>query len=434
MPSTLYPTPVKMNDDVWQIDLLEQNIPYRTGAYVIVDERPTLVETGAANSHEVLIAGLDTIGLSPKDLAYVIVTHVHLDHAGGAGQMMSAAPQAKLVVHPRGARHMADPSKLWAGAQAVYGDRTEDLFGAVQPVPEENILIRDHESTLNIGKRTLTFFDSPGHAKHHFTILDPVSNALYAGDAAGILYPTEFTGYGYDFIMPTTSPVDFDPAAVHNTMDMLRKLPFEWVYHTHFGKSAKDEAIKHTERLADAFATLIADVYQEGVELQTVIAALRQLVENDLRAQGRTPEKIEALDIDIVLDSMGLLYYEEKPERTCRSKISALLHAVGRMYACALSKCVHPACFYFDDLDCASVDNGEDAVSPMDGWDMGVRSVPRRSNDEGMEYSFGDAPLRFCLAAVGAPPKHQQCFSRCPVCFTSLDKPTACPFSPRPSL
>lgn len=314
------PTPVKMHDDVWQIDLLEQNTPYRTGAYVILDERPTLIETGSANSHDTLVAGLHAIGLTPADLAYVIVTHVHLDHAGGAGQMMALAPSAKLVVHPRGARHMADPSKLWLGATQVYKDQTAALFGSVVPVPESQILVKDHQSTLNIGRRLLTFFDSPGHAKHHFTILDPITDALFAGDAVGIRYPRAFTGYDFEFIMPSSSPVDFDPVAVRQTMTMLRDIPFSWVYHAHFGKSPREEAMFHTERLADAFAQLIGDVYRPGISTEEVIQALRGLIESDLNKHGLTPKSLEVLDIDVVLDSLGLMYYEEKRQGEQRDR------------------------------------------------------------------------------------------------------------------
>ncbi|GMA58633.1 hypothetical protein GCM10025858_31360 [Alicyclobacillus sacchari] len=129
---TSFPTPTQIAPDVWLIDLLEQGQPFRTGAYVICDTYPILIETGAANSHAALLAGLNAIGLRPTDLAYVAVTHVHLDHAGGAGQFMAKAPQAKLLVHPRGARHMADPSRLFQGASDVYGKRILELFGPVQ--------------------------------------------------------------------------------------------------------------------------------------------------------------------------------------------------------------------------------------------------------------------------------------------------------------
>lgn len=307
------PLPIDMGHDVSLIDLMEQGVPCRTGAYLIQDEKLTLVDTGSATSHTHLINGLSQLGVQPEDLDYVIVTHVHLDHAGGAGQLMQHAKNAKLVVHPRGARHMVDPSRLWNGAKQVYGQRLEALFGAMVPVPEKQILVRNHGETLTIGKRTLTFFDSPGHAKHHFTILDPISNALFAGDALGIRYRTCFTGWDFEWVMASTSPVDFDPVAIHSTTDFLQDIPFDWVYHAHFGKSPKAHAIQQTRRCGDAMAQLIGQVYRSGIEAQEVIAALRTWIIEDLRAQGYQPgADIEVLDTDVILDALGLIYYEEK--------------------------------------------------------------------------------------------------------------------------
>lgn len=301
--------PIDMGHDVWLIDLLEQNQPERTGAYLIRDEKLTLIETGSGASHEILMDSLGELGIQPQDLDYVIVTHVHLDHAGGAGQMMEKAKNAQLVVHPRGKRHMIDPSRLWEGAKQVYGDRISELFGSVQPVPESQVLVRDHGDTLNIGRRTLTFFDSPGHAKHHFTILDPVSDALFAGDAVGIRYRTGLTHWDFEFIMPSSSPVDFDPEAVHRTLQMLDEQPFQYVYHAHFGRSGKEEAIHHTGRLADGFATLIDRVYHEGIAVDEVVAALRGFVIADVLAQGHTPGDIAALDVDMLVDALGLIHF-----------------------------------------------------------------------------------------------------------------------------
>ncbi|GEO25677.1 MBL fold metallo-hydrolase [Alicyclobacillus acidoterrestris] len=310
-----FPQPVHMCRDIWQIDLLEQGRPCRTGAYVILDERPTVIETGAAPSHDALCHGLAALGLAPKDLAYVIVTHVHLDHAGGAGHLLTLAPQAKLVVHPRGARHMADPSKLWASAAQVYGRQTDALFGSMLPVPQANILVRHHEETLSIGNRTLRFFDSPGHAKHHFTILSEEDGVLFAGDAVGIRYRTGFTGFPFEFIAPSSSPVDFDPTAIHHTLTMLQDLPFDWVYHTHFGASAKAAAIHDTRRLADAYAAMINKIYMPGIGLETVMDELRRLLMADVEAQGHFPPNLDALDIDIRLDAMGLIYYAAAQQR-----------------------------------------------------------------------------------------------------------------------
>jgi glyoxylase-like metal-dependent hydrolase (beta-lactamase superfamily II) len=303
--------PIDMGNNVYLIDLLEQGLPCRTGAYVILDEQPTLIETGSAASHETLLAGLARLGVKPEDLAHIVVTHVHLDHAGGAGHMMEKATNAVLSVHPRGARHMANPERLWAGATQVYGDRVSQLFGSIKPVDEGRIAIRNHGDTLRIGSRTLTFFDSPGHAKHHFTVLDDVSNALYAGDAVGIRYVTGFTGWPFEWVMPSTSPVDFDPVAVERTIQFLDTVPFDWVYHAHFGKSPKEEATRETLRCAKAMAEWIESVYRPDMSVSDGHALLKDWVKADLVARGfQPPEDVSVLDIDLVLDTMGLMHYE----------------------------------------------------------------------------------------------------------------------------
>lgn len=308
-------TPVDIGNNVWMIDLFEQGRPCRSAAYLLLDEKITLIETGSAKSHEILLSAMAKLGLKPEDLAYVIVTHVHLDHAGGAGQMMEKAVNAKLVVHPRGARHMIDPSKLWAGTSQVYGERIHELFGSMVPVPEERVLIRNHLDTLDIGKRTLTFFDSPGHAKHHFTILDPLNDVLYAGDAVGVRYRTCYTGWDFEWVMPSSAPTDFDPVAVHNTMAMLREVPFSWVYHTHFGRSPKEEALRETERCANGMAELIHRIYEPDIDVNTVISALREWITQDLKQQGYEPgTDVEVLDFDVILDALGLIYFEERKQ------------------------------------------------------------------------------------------------------------------------
>jgi glyoxylase-like metal-dependent hydrolase (beta-lactamase superfamily II) len=313
------PPPVEVAKDVYLIDLLESGNRHRTGAYVLLDELPTLIETGAAASHEALLSGLRQLGVAPADLAYVAVTHVHLDHAGGAGHLLALAPQAELLVHPRGARHMQDPSRLWAGAKAVYGDATERLFGEPIPIPEERIRVQEHESTLTIGSRTLTFLDSPGHASHHFTILDPAADALFAGDAVGLLYHRGFTGLPFDFLMPSSSPVDFDPIAVHRTMDMLKSRQFSTVLHTHFGPSPKKEAIESTKRLADLFADVIEHMYHPDITYTAVADALQERVRESLRKDGYGEVDLDCIRMDFEIDAMGLIHYQARKQRKART-------------------------------------------------------------------------------------------------------------------
>ncbi len=312
----LPPSPVSLGDNVWMIDLLEQGVPYRTAAYLIQDDQPTLIETGSSLSHDLLVAALAELGVKPTDLAYVIVTHVHLDHAGGAGHMMQAARNATLVCHPRAGRHMVDPSKLWGGAEQVYGEQLAKLFGSIIPVPSERVLIRDHEETLSIGSRTLTFYDSPGHAKHHFTIFDDLARVLYAGDALGIFYPTGFTGWDYEWVMPSTSPTDFDPEAIRQTVTTLKDIPFDWAYHAHFGKSPKDNALRETLRIGEAWGKLADDLYTPNLSVATLADALRAWVREDFLNHGFDPgADLSVLDMDMTINAMGLLVYEQRKHR-----------------------------------------------------------------------------------------------------------------------
>ncbi|MCL6593043.1 MAG: MBL fold metallo-hydrolase [Alicyclobacillus sp.] len=304
-------TPINLGQGVWLLDLFEEDRAWRTGSYVILDEQVTLIETGSARSHAALLAGLRALGLSPADLAYVVVTHVHLDHAGGAGALMAVAPHAQLLVHPRGARHMVDPVRLWTGARAVYGEQLEALFGSVQPVPAERVQAMQDGERLQLGRRELTFYDAPGHAKHHMVVLDPLADALYAGDALGIRYRSGYTGWPFEWVMPSTSPVDFDPEAVRRTVEKLRPLPFTWVYHTHFGPSPKAEALEQTLQGAEALAAWIRRVYRPDVQPPELISALYSWVAEDLQRRGHTPgSDLTVLATDVVLNALGLLHYE----------------------------------------------------------------------------------------------------------------------------
>ncbi|MCL6636678.1 MAG: MBL fold metallo-hydrolase [Alicyclobacillus sp.] len=306
-------TPIELGQGVWLIDLFEEDRAWRTGSYIILDEQVALIETGSARSHPALLDGLRALGLTPADLDYVVVTHVHLDHAGGAGALMALAPRAQLLVHPRGARHMVDPTRLWEGARAVYGDQLEALFGSVQPVPAERVRAMQDGECLQLGRRQLTFYDAPGHAKHHVVVLDPLAEALYAGDALGIRYRSGYTGWPFEWVMPSTSPVDFDPVAVRHTVDKLRPLPFTWVYHTHFGPSPKAEALAQTLQGAEALAAWISRVYRPDVQPRELISALYEWVAADLRRRGYTPgPDLTVLKTDVVLNALGLLHYERQ--------------------------------------------------------------------------------------------------------------------------
>ncbi|WP_455217384.1 MBL fold metallo-hydrolase, partial [Kaarinaea lacus] len=168
-----------------------------------------IIETGTTLSVPAVITALEQRGLSSQDVAYVIPTHVHLDHAGGAGELMSICPNAQLVIHPYGAKHMIDPSRLVEGTIAVYGEeKFKKLYGDLKPIQEDRVVEAPDNFELLFNGRKLSFLDTPGHARHHFCVYDDTSRGIFSGDTFGISYPQLGTGRG-PFIFPTTTPVQF---------------------------------------------------------------------------------------------------------------------------------------------------------------------------------------------------------------------------------
>ena len=195
-----------------------------------------VIETGNAASADRILKVAESRGRRPEEISHVIVTHVHLDHAGGAGTLMQRLPQATLVAHPYGARHLVDPSKLEASARAVYGDRKfDEMYGTLVPVPPERVVVMEDGDELVVGGRTLSFMDAPGHARHHFTVWDAESQGWFTGDTFGLSYRNLDTENGA-FLFPTTTPIQFDPPALIDSVDrMMEKNPSS-MYLTHFGR------------------------------------------------------------------------------------------------------------------------------------------------------------------------------------------------------
>ncbi|MCY0876709.1 MAG: MBL fold metallo-hydrolase [Firmicutes bacterium] len=303
----------KIDEQLFYFDLLEQGLPGRSSAYLMKGQKNVLIETGSAPCLPRIVAALDEAGLSPDELDYCIVTHVHLDHAGGAGLLATLCPRTIFVAQERAARHLIDPTRLIAGAKAVYGDAFETYFGQVLPIPERQVIVKKDGESLDLGDRTLVFYDTPGHAKHHFSIHDPDREAIFSGDALGIRYVRAFTGWDFEFILPSTSPTDFDPEGVAYTVQKLESLGAKTVYHTHFGPSPATQALTDTLTGATAFAGLVDIFYNEDLTWEELALALQGFIGSYFRARGYDkPLNIEDIGIDIELDAKGLLYYAQQ--------------------------------------------------------------------------------------------------------------------------
>ena len=200
--------------------------PRLNAVHLIVESGRVVVVDSASNAClPRVLAALHDLDLTPASVDYVFLTHVHLDHAGGAGAMMQAFPEARLVVHPRGAPHMADPTKLFAAVQAVYGaDEAHRLYGELLPVPADRILAAGDGFSFELAGRTLTCLETPGHARHHLCLLDARSGCLFTGDIFGLSF-RELDVAGRPSVIPTTSPTQFDPAVMHASVDRILRLP-----------------------------------------------------------------------------------------------------------------------------------------------------------------------------------------------------------------
>ncbi|MCL2831161.1 MAG: MBL fold metallo-hydrolase [Betaproteobacteria bacterium] len=225
--------------------------------FIVENGRAAIIDTGSNDSLPYVLSALAELGITHEAVDYVILTHVHLDHAGGAGRMMRHFPNARLVVHPRGVQHMIDPGKLIAGATLVYGAaEMRRLYGEILPVPAARVIEAPHQTRINLAGRELLCLDTPGHAKHHICIVDRESESVFTGDIFGISR-RELDTDGRQFVFPTTSPTQFEPDAMHASINLICSFSPKAVYQTHFSELREVPAqAEHLHRMIDAHVTI----------------------------------------------------------------------------------------------------------------------------------------------------------------------------------
>lgn len=278
---------------------------------VIEGGRAAIVDTGVNRSVPGMLAALAARGVAPEQVDWIFLTHVHLDHAGGTGEFAHRCPAARVAVHPRGARHMADPSRLMAATVAIYGEEmTRRIYGEVRPVPRERIVEVPDGARLSLAGREFLFLDVPGHARHHVAIRDEATGHVFAGDTFGISY-RELDAGGRQFAFPTTSPSQFDPEALHASIERIISLGPAAIYVTHFSRILDVRRLSDDlHRLIDAHVALAREARDAGAERHR---RLRDGVRDLLVAEGKRQgwgldgdALLELLALDFELNAQGL--------------------------------------------------------------------------------------------------------------------------------
>jgi glyoxylase-like metal-dependent hydrolase (beta-lactamase superfamily II) len=294
--------------------------PEFAAAYLLTEGRQAaFIDNNTAHSVPLLMDALARAGLDPEDVRYVIITHVHLDHAGGTSELMRLCPNATLLAHPRAARHMIDPAKLVASAKHVYGEENfRKLYGEINPVPAARVRSLEEGETAEFGANKLRFLHTRGHANHHFCVRDEATGEIFTGDAFGLCYPALQARRGL-FIFPSTSPTDFDAEEARKSVNRIAAsgAPCAWL--THFGgvtrvADAAKQLLEHLDFsesvLAEAVKAPLPDAELTDFCEEKIHAHFKKLAED--RGAPWSAREWELLKLDLELNAQGLAYVATK--------------------------------------------------------------------------------------------------------------------------
>ncbi|TXI26128.1 MAG: MBL fold metallo-hydrolase [Nitrosomonas sp.] len=298
--------------------------PGRAAIHLIVEKGvAAIVDTGTKFSIPGVIAVLEHKQISLENVAYVFLTHIHLDHAGGASELMRLLPNAQLVVHPRGAKYMINPAKLIAGVKAVYGEAEfARLYGEIYPIDADRVVEAPDETYVELNGRQLLLLDTPGHARHHYCIFDAQSQSFFTGDTFGVSY-RELDVDGLEFVFPTTTPVQFDPDAAHASIDRIMSYHPQFAYLAHYSRIGNlSHHAQQMHALIDEFVHIANRAVTQNERHLYMVQAMQALLERRLQAHGckLLPDAIfDLLKVDIKLNTLGLETWLDQAETSNKS-------------------------------------------------------------------------------------------------------------------
>lgn len=289
-------------------------------AYLVVEHgRAAFIDCGTGLAVPALLAALGRAGLAPEAVDWLILTHVHLDHAGGAGLLLQQLPNARLLVHPRGANHMVDPRRLIAGATEVYGEaEIARSYGPILPVPAARVVIAEEGHVVDLAGRALLCLDTPGHARHHLCVWDARSGSWFTGDTFGISYRELDSARGA-FIFPTSSPVQFEPEAMKQSITRMLAYAPQAMYLTHYGR-VQEPAVLGAQLIEqiDAMAAIARQCDGRPDRHRCLVAALTALYTERAQAHGCPLDDaavVAVLAMDIELNAQGLACWLDRDRR-----------------------------------------------------------------------------------------------------------------------
>lgn len=306
-------------DGIHRFDTHYIRVQHTSCTVVVDDGRAAIFDTGVAANVEELVIAVESLGVKPEAVDYVIASHVHLDHMGGIGQLAKRLPEARVAVHPSGTPHLVDPSKLEKGARAVFGDEFVDReYGPIEPVDAERIVETRNGDTLTVGTRELEVVHTPGHAWHHQSVFDPRTATVFAGDAFGLAYP-EMVGSDGPFAILPTAPPQLAPDEMHASIDRIVGLQPVRVMPSHFA------VIEEPARVAEQLHRIMDDWLEVTLQASSV-EELEEFLDSactaelERRGRGDEADTMRALyDMDVRINAMGLWHWRKRKEEKEKS-------------------------------------------------------------------------------------------------------------------